>query len=294
MRLAVSHRTVYRYDRPARFVAQSHRLTPADSEGQRVERWAITAEGAQLGARCRDGAGDLIVTMTHQGPVEEIAIVVDGLVETRDTAGVLRGHAETISPLVYQRPTAATVVNRALSDLGDRALAGRHDAGVLDRAHLLAAAVADSIAYAPGATHAHTTAAEALEIGQGVCQDHAHAMIALARVAGLPARYVTGYLFAGDQEGNYEASHAWAEVFVAGLGWVGFDAANRCCPDERYIRLGSGRDARDAAPIRGVSGGLSAEVMEVDVVVADADADADAQLQQSQSQQPPSQSQRQR
>ncbi len=308
MRIAVSHRTVYRYDRPARFVAQSHRLTPADSQGQRVERWSITAEGAELGARCRDGAGDIIVTMTHQGPVEEIAIVVDGLVETRDTAGVLRGHAETIAPMVYLRPTAATAINRGLRELGERALAGRHDAGDLDRAHMLAAAVADAIAYAPGVTHAHTTAAEALEIGLGVCQDHAHAMIALARVAGLPARYVTGYLFAGDQEGNYEASHAWAEVFVAGLGWVGFDAANRCCPDERYIRVGSGRDARDAAPIRGVSGGLAAEVMEVEVVVADAQTQTQSQSQgqsqqgqsqqgqsqQGQSQKSPSPSRRQR
>jgi transglutaminase-like putative cysteine protease len=268
MRLAVSHRTVYRYDRPARFVAQSHRLTPADSLGQRVERWSITADGAHFGARCRDGAGDLIVTMTHPGPVEEIAIVVEGLVETRDTAGILRGRAETIAPMVYLRSTAATALNRSLTELCDRALAGSHGAGDLDRAHLLSAAVAEAIAYAPGVTHAHTTAAEALEIGQGVCQDHAHALIAVARGAGLPARYVTGYLFASEDGEPHEASHAWAEVFVEGLGWVGFDPANRCCPDERYIRLGSGRDARDAAPIRGVSGGFAEEDMEVEVIVA--------------------------
>jgi transglutaminase-like putative cysteine protease len=285
MRISVFHRTVYRFDRPARFVAQSHRLTPADSQGQRVEVWNISAvEGAQFGARCRDGAGDLLVTMTHQGPVEEIAIEVEGLVETRDMAGVLRGHAETISPLVYMRPTAATATNRALGDLCNRALAGRHDAGELDRAHLLAAAVADAIEYAPGTTHAHTTAAEALEIGQGVCQDHAHAMIAVARAAGLPARYVTGYLFAQEEGGPHEASHAWAEIFVTGLGWVGFDAANRCCPDDRYIRLGSGRDSRDAAPIRGISGGLAEERMDVEVVVADAQSQAQSRQSQSQSQ----------
>jgi transglutaminase-like putative cysteine protease len=66
----------------------------------------------------------------------------------------------------------------------------------------------------------------------------------------------------------HEASHAWAEVHVEGLGWVGFDAANRCCPDERYIRLGSGRDAGEAAPIRGIAGGLVDEEMDVEVVVA--------------------------
>ena len=268
MRLTVSHRTIYRYDRPARFVAQSHRMTPASSQGQRVVSWSISAEGAAFGARCVDGAGDALVTMTHGGPVEEIEILVQGVVETRDTAGVLRGHAEVISPLVYLRPTPATAVTRPLDALKNRALGGLHDAPALDRAHSLSGAVADAIEYAPGATHAHTSAAEALEIGQGVCQDHAHALIALAHAEGLPARYVTGYLFAGPGGGPYEASHAWAEVFVEGLGWVGFDAANRCCPDERYIRVGSGRDARDAALIRGVSGGLSAETMDVEVVVA--------------------------
>ena len=96
----------------------------------------------------------------------------------------------------------------------------------------------------------------------------AHALIALAHAADLPARYVTGYLLTRDDGEPEEASHAWAEIHVAGLGWVGFDPANRCCPDERYIRLGSGRDAREAAPIRGVSRGGGAEAMEVSVTVA--------------------------
>lgn len=282
MRLHVCHRTIYRYDRPARFIAQSHRLTPTSSQGQQVVSWSISAEGAAFGARCVDGAGDALVTMTHPGPVEEIEIRAEGVVETHDMAGVLRGHPETAWPMLYLRETSATAATRALSDLRDQALEGRAGASALDRAHFLAAAVADAIAYEPGATHAHTSAAEALEIGQGVCQDHAHALIALAHVDGLPARYVTGYLFAGPGGGPYEASHAWVEIFVEGLGWVGFDPANRCCPDERYIRIGSGRDARDAAPIRGVAGGLAEERMEVEVVVAQAQ---QSQQQGSQSQQ---------
>lgn len=127
--------------------------------------------------------------------------------------------------------------------------------------------MADAIAYRPGATHAHTTAAEALALGEGVCQDHAHALIAVARLAGMPARYVSGYLFASLDGQPHEAAHAWAEVHIAGLGWVGFDPANRCCPDERYIRLGSGADSREAAPIRGVSRGNTAERLDVSVAV---------------------------
>ena len=116
---------------------------------------------------------------------------------------------------------------------------------------------------------AHTTAAEALSGGEGVCQDHTHALIAVAHAANIPARYVTGYLQADADGTQHGASHAWAELFVPELGWVGFDAANRCCPDERYIRLGSGYDAQDAAPIRGVvQGSTPEEHLEVEVVVA--------------------------
>jgi transglutaminase-like putative cysteine protease len=268
MRLHVSHRTVYRYDHPARFLVQSHRLTPVTTGGQTVEAWSVTADGATFGALFTDGAGDAVATMTHPGPIEEIAVVVEGIVATVDTAGVLRGHRETVSPLVYVPPTAPTTASRAVSELRDAALARAGDASDLDRAHRLAAAVAEAVAYETGSSHAHTTAAEALEQGRGVCQDHAHVLIAVARAAGLPARYVTGYLF-GNETGE-EASHAWAEIHLAGLGWVGFDAANACCPDDRYIRLGSGRDAREAAPIRGIAGGQSGERMEVDVVVAPA------------------------
>jgi transglutaminase-like putative cysteine protease len=268
MRLQVSHHTTYRYDKPMRFITQSHRLTPAENAGQKVLDWSVTAAGAEFGAAFTDGAGDRVTTMTVKGPADAVEIVVAGTVETSDTAGVLRDHRETISPLVYLRSTAATAANGALIELRDQALKGAGHAGDLDRAHLLAAEVAKAIAYMPGATHAHTTAAEALEQGQGVCQDHAHALIALAQAAGMPARYVSGYLLADAEGAPHEASHAWAEVFVPGLGWVGFDPANECCPDARYIRLGSGVDAREAAPIRGVSRGAGVEAMEVSVVVA--------------------------
>ncbi len=265
MRLSVRHATVYQFEAPMRFVTQSHRLTPVSNGSQKVREWSVSAEGAAFGAGFTDGAGDAVNTMTVQGPVSRIEVTVAGVVDTTDTAGVLRGHREIVQPLVYLRPTSATKPNRQIIDLRDTALEGA-DAGLLDRAHRLAAAVSDAVAYTPGATAATTTATEALELGRGVCQDMAHVLIALANVAGMPARYVTGYLFTDDAKG--EAAHAWAELHVDGLGWIGFDPANRCCPDERYVRLGSGRDAREAAPIRGISRGGAGEAMDVTVVVA--------------------------
>ena len=270
MRLQIRHVTTYAYDKPLRHVAMSHRLVPASFEGQNVERWDVTCEGAIFGDGFVDGAGDLVRTMTVQGPVDRVEVRVDGVVDTADSAGVLRGHREMISPLVYTRSTAATSPTRALRELRDAALRSATEPDVLSRAHSMCDAVADAIEYEAGATDASTSAAEALERGKGVCQDHAHALIALAHAADLPARYVTGSLLARDDGAAEDASHAWAEIHVEGLGWVGFDPANRCCPDARYVRLGSGRDALDAAPIRGVSRGGGVEALDVTVEVSSA------------------------
>lgn len=276
MLLTVDHLTIYNYGQPVRGVVQSHRLVPASFTGQKVLDWKVSvSEGVQGGA-FRDGAGDWIAAWSVQGPVEEIRVHVTGRVETADQAGVLRGMKSLVCPEVYLRDTRATAAEERLRELAE---AGR-SADVLAGVHELMAAVADAVAYVPGATEAHTTAAEALAKGEGVCQDHAQVMIACARVLGLPARYVSGYLYARPDEEEaaaQEAAHAWAEIHVAGLGWVGFDAANRCCPDERYIRLGSGFDAQDAAPIRGIARGEGDEHMEVRLSVGLAPA---AQVQQ--------------
>ncbi len=263
MLLTVDHVTRYRYDAPVRGVVQSHRLTPSVFEGQRVVDWQTTVSGGTAGTAFRDGAGDIVQGWTVSGPVDEIVVTVQGTVETTDLTGVLRGHRETVHPECYMRATGPTRIDMPLRRLAD----GVPGPGGLDLAHALMGAVADAIAYRPGVTSAHTTAAEALALGEGVCQDHAHAMIALARVRGMPARYVSGYLHSDATGEAHEAAHAWAELFVAGLGWIGFDPANRCCPDDRYIRLGSGMDAQDAAPIRGISRGTGHEALDVVVAV---------------------------
>lgn len=266
MRLTVDHVTRYRYDAPVRSVVQSHRLMPSSFAGQKVLDWEITVEGGLKGARHRDGAGDVVQGWTIAGPVTEVTVRVRGSVETEDTAGVLRGHRETVTPDCYLRETTPTKADVALGALADAVAAP----DALALAHALSAAIADAIAYRPGVTHAHTTAAEALALGEGVCQDHAHALIACARHRGLPARYVSGYLFSDADGQAHEAAHAWGEIHVAGLGWIGFDPANRCCPDARYIRLGSGFDAQDAAPIRGISRGGGHEDMDVTVAILQA------------------------
>lgn len=180
---------------------------------------------------------------------------------------MLRGLREKCPPLAYLRDTRLTRVTHAIHEFASDALDGLGD-DILGRAHALSGAVTEAVAYTPGATHSETTAAEALAEGKGVCQDHTHLLIAAALAVDIPARYVSGYLFTDDEMG--EASHAWAELHVDGLGWVGFDPANACCPDERYIRLGSGLDAIAAAPIRGLTEGMGEESLDVTVQVTQA------------------------
>ncbi|WP_435258365.1 transglutaminase family protein [Thioclava sp. FR2] len=264
MLLTVDHVTRYIYDQPVRAVVQSHRLTPSVFEGQRTLRWEVTVSDGMRGGTFKDGAGDWIEGWSVQGPVSEITVRVQGEVETRDLAGVLKGHREVISPEAYLRKTIATEVDTELAKL---AVGLATDENPLSAAHELSSRIAEAIEYTAGSTTSSTTAAEAMALGRGVCQDHAHALIAVARHIGMPARYVSGYLLADNEGKKHEAAHAWAEIYISSLGWVGFDPSNSCCPDDRYIRLGSGFDAQDAAPIRGTTRGPGEESLAVIVSV---------------------------
>lgn len=268
MRLKISHSSTYTFDPPMRGVAQSLRVWPSQFEGQQVIHWDVTVEGATRGSAFRDGAGDWTETATILGPVESVTVKVEGEIETHDLTGVLRGHRERVPPETYLRETRATRADLAIQELADGAVAGLDESAVLERAHALSKAVEGAILYTPGETEESTTASEALGLGKGVCQDHAHVLIAAALHVGIPARYVTGYLYSSADGAGHEASHAWAELWVPDLGWLGLDAANGMCPDDQYVRLSSGFDAQDASPIRGVAQGQGEEALTVEVSVS--------------------------
>jgi transglutaminase-like putative cysteine protease len=138
--------------------------------------------------------------------------------------------------------------------------------GALPALHSLSTLIRERVNYAVGHTLVDTTAEEAVGIGCGVCQDHAHIFIAAARMMEIPARYVSGYLMMNDRI-NQEATHAWAEAWVQGLGWVGFDVSNGISPDPRYVRVATGRDYNDAAPVTGISFGAMTDELIVELAV---------------------------
>lgn len=264
MRIRVHHETRYRYDSPVDYAAQVVRLTPRDHEGQRVLSWRVTDGGGRMLARFEDGYGNRCHLATHGRRHEESAIVATGEIETTDTNGIVAGAADPLPPLYFLRSTEATRADAAIE-----ALARVHGSVVdpVERLHRLMLDVRARVAYEVGSTSVATSAAEALARGRGVCQDHAHVMAAAARFLGHPARYVSGYLCDGALTVPAEASHAWAEIRIERLGWVGFDAANGVSPTAAYVRVATGLDYADAAPVRGVRRGGAAETLAVAVEV---------------------------
>lgn len=266
MLLSIRHTTQYHYAEPALRVTQALRLWPAPCTGQRVRDWRVEVDGCRLPTSTSDGFGNPVATHTADGAVTGVRIDVRGQISTQDRHGVLGDREEWLPPEFFLYQTPLTAIDDAIRELAGQVPETAD--GDITRLHALCNLVRDRVDYVPEQTDAETAAAEALAHGSGVCQDHAHLLAACARTLGYPARYVSGYLCAG--AGGDAASHAWAEIHVDDIGWVGFDAANRICPNEYYVRIASGRDYHDAAPVRGVHQGGMTETLEVSVDISEA------------------------
>jgi transglutaminase-like putative cysteine protease len=264
MRLKIHHETHYTYDAAPSYLVQRLQLQPIDFASQRTISWSISAPGFENGLAYTDGFGNRTHLITMRGHEGEVVISASGEVETHDANGLVKGLPATVPDVVYLRRTLTTQPDATLMALAARV--GKQSNG-LKMAHDLMAEVHEKVAYVIGVSDVQTTAAEAFAAKRGVCQDHAHILVTVARHLGIPARYVTGYLVTGVGASS-SAAHAWAEFLVPDLGWVGFDAANGQCPTDHYVRVASGLDAASVAPVRGTRrGGGGAEHMRVEVRV---------------------------
>jgi transglutaminase-like putative cysteine protease len=265
MRIAISHTTRYRFETPARYGVQRLRLRPRECAVQSVVDWQMTVEGAVIEAAYDDHNGNATSLISFGNDVEEVVITTNATVEVRDAAGVVGPHSGFMPLWLFNNPTALTKPGPKMRELAARfKLGGGADLEVL---HDLSRAVRGEVVYEAGHTDVTSTAEQALELGHGVCQDHAHVFIGAARLLGLPARYVSGYLLL-DTGTAQDAGHAWAEVHVPGLGWVGFDPSNEICPDSRYVRVAVGTDYAEAAPVTSLTQGAGATGLSVALDVA--------------------------
>lgn len=263
MELTVKHVTEYAYAQPVDFALQKIRLVPLASGLQQVKNWTVVIEGGKIETSYSDHYGNHVDLVSAAPGSQTLTIVASGVVETTDAAGIL-GRVYGRAPLWhFQQPTRLTAAGSAIKELA-KVVAAASDR--LSGLHALSAAILKAVPYEFGHTNAKTTAEEAIALGRGVCQDHANIFVSAAREAGLPARYVSGYLLMNDQT-DQDATHAWAEVHLDDLGWVGFDVSNGVAPDSKYIRIAIGRDAHDAAPIYGLRGGYGDERLVVSLQV---------------------------
>ncbi len=264
MRIRIHHQTHYRYiERPSYLVQRLH-LTPTNFDAQKTIAWKINAAGIENALSYIDGFGNCIHLVTAHDLALENTITAEGEVETIDSAGLVRGLQSHVPDQVFLRQTGLTMpdiaICAALAKWGQKPSA-------LETAHSLMAHLHQRIAYEVGTSQADTTAAQAFARKSGVCQDHSHLLVGMARALGIPARYVTGYLVTGAGASSV-AAHAWTELLIPDLGWVGFDAANGQCPTEQYVRVAAGLDAMAVAPVKGSRrGGAAGEQMTVEVRV---------------------------
>ena len=261
MELSVAHETRYEWDAPVPLALQQVRLTPRSGPTQEVADWRLAVEGGTVEVEYDDHWGARVVLVSAEPGARSLTLRAGGRVRTLRDDGLAGLHRGAAPLWAFLNPTPRTAPGERV-----RALAGEAPGEGVARLHALSARIAESVAYGGGATDATTTAEGALAAGRGVCQDHAQVLVAAARLLGHPARYVSGYLALDDRVAA-DATHAWAEAHVEGLGWVGFDASNAISPDERYVRIAAGPDSDACAPVRGIRQGVAEERLDVSVQV---------------------------
>lgn len=277
MRYRITHRTSYRYSAPAYESFNEVRLQPVTDEAQTCLDFGLTIDPPASVIAFRDYYGnavhDFSVPYLHdQLTVEATSDVIVAAGVDEPLAGPGADALDTSPPLQalasdeqfiddqieFLTPSTYIGLGDVSREFAEQLVA--EDAGQSAYAFFVRAgeAVHRRLIYQLGTTTVHSTVSEVLAMGRGVCQDFAHVLIALARHAGLPARYVSGYL---GGEGEAAASHAWAEAFIPPYGWVGFDATSGKRCTGRHVKIGVGRDYADVSVMRGTyRGGTSAEL----------------------------------
>jgi transglutaminase-like putative cysteine protease len=268
MRLSVHHVTRFEFDQPSGHSIHDVRLTPKPATGQRVVSWRIDGPGKR--SDWVDGHGNAVTTFSVAQEHDRVEIAVAGIYEFSGADQWLRyGDVPTLPAPFWLRNSVLSKPDASfdplIEGLAERAAEPTKSVVAL---HELMQRVGNRVKYKTGVSTVDTTATEALARGAGVAQDSAHVFIACCRRLGVPARYVSGYLRNDDPELHVgRTSHSWAEAWVPGLDWLGFDPTNGISPRGDSLRVAVGLDYRDAAPVSGRRTGFGDAKMSVDAEV---------------------------
>ena len=284
----VTHRTVYRYTKPIERSTHMLRLTPVHDRLQNVRAHELTVSVPAQSRDYEDVFGNRVRRLAIETAFDEMIIEAKSVVELLDTDplgfGPLR--VKSTIPLVWM-PWQRQVLDpfllppelpeTQLAELAEYAMSfvKRNDYDLLDTLLDINHTIFREYAYAQGVTTVFTTAFDVYVNRRGVCQDFTNLMICLARLLGVPARYVCGYIYTGPKnlagttnQVQSEASHAWVQLYLPQVGWKGFDPTNGILTQTDHVRIAVGRNYLDATPTSGtifVGGG--GETLSVDVRV---------------------------
>lgn len=253
MRLQVTHRTRYSYGSPIVETLMEVRLKPRAWASQRLEQFRLSVSPPAAVSEYVDGFGNPVHYFGLMKPHDHVEVVSHLVVETGLPPDLDEDSEFLEDFLMFRGPIQP--------EPAIQALAGRFQGRLDDLARHINAA----FTYRPNSTDVHSSVAEVIELKEGVCQDFAHVFIATCRAMRIPARYVSGYIHSGTGIRGSAASHAWAEAWIDGAGWVGFDPTNPVRETDGHIKVAVGRDYLDCAPTRGTYVGLAQETLTVEV-----------------------------
>lgn len=262
MRIHIRHEIAHVFEPPVRFLNAVLRLNPRSHESQHVARWRVEIDGDSRIRAFDDGFGNCMHTLSMTGQTESLRILAEGVVETFDAAGIVRATVERFPPELFLRESSLTQPDERLRDIAARIEAGN----AIERLHALLLRIGEDDKKKPAQSQAQTgdglrqaQGPDEADAADGNPSDRAkaltHDFIVCARLIGAPARFVSGYYV--DPKSGDGGAHFWAEAYVEGVGWIGFDPANAICPHESHVRMAIGLDALDAACVRAAPAPLS-------------------------------------
>ncbi len=261
MRLKIEHITTFTYDQPISEAYTEMCLRPQDGFGQHCLSFSLTTEPHDDRLNYTDRFGNDISHFDVIQPHDKLVVSARSEVITPISFAQLVNELSPLDEYDFLMPTIyAPITDDIVSFASTQVVPGNPKATAIALMNYIYA----SLQYEKGVTDVTTTAAQALVLQRGVCQDFSHLMLASCRGLKIPARYVSGYLY---NEGLEAASHAWVDVCIPGEGWISLDPTHNSLQTAEYVRVAVGRDYADVPPTRGIFVGNARETMEVKVSV---------------------------
>lgn len=277
---SIRHVNLFTYSGPVRESVMELRMQPRSEGPQTLRSFQIaTNPRAQLYAYT-DHMGNAVYHFNLLREHEELRIEAQAVVEVNafsprperlddlewgryNSFNMQDDHFDMLEPSKFARPSPELLTFMKVAELE------KPSGDPLSAVTRLQRAIYDSFEYQSGVTQVHSPIEHALRERRGVCQDFAHIMIAIARSWGVPARYVSGYLYhrGAKDRSQADATHAWVEVYLPSLGWLGFDPTNNIPAAERHLRAAVGRDYADVPPTRGTFKGAADSELSIAVAI---------------------------